>query len=1283
MELDLNDEADSIAVCSQVSEDTPTSKGVGFNALRYSSHVDRILIVIGLLASTASGVLSPLFMYIFGDMIRGLGGSPKHDMNYYVFWLMKLGAIAFALCWIGACLMEMAAERQLRALKSRFLKSLMRQEMAWFDQHDPGRLASMLNQNTTMIRDGIGAKLAQFGTCVGIFFGGYAVAFSRSWKLTLVMIAALPVVALAGYTLMSAMASFGALSVSYSEAGAVAEEALATIRSVAAFGLEQRLAQKFGRLVTRVYKKGIREAVKGGFGLGFTFFAIAANFGLAFWYSGKLVAGDLEEYGFGCFDGSADCFLGGDAVGVFACAILAAFALGQASPSLGALSAAGAAVNVLDPIINRKSRIDAESEEGVTALNLQGEIELKNVRFSYPCKKDLIVFRDLNLIIEPGTSVALVGGSGCGKSTIVQLIERFYDVSNGSILIDGVDIRDYNIKWLRRRMALVSQEPRLFAATIYENIAGDTEASMEEVIEAAKAANAHNYILKFPQGYNTYVGEAGSQLSGGQKQRIAIARAILRNPSILILDEATSALDNESERIVQETLDQVVAHRGCTTIIIAHRLTTVRKADKIIVLDNRGDGAYVVEEGSHEELLAIPGGLYASLVASQTMPSDAEHELPEELSDIIKHVKKDDGSAILSKGASLVHLKAKYSHTQGSSVLGSILANSKDYEALKPCQGGLLRRTFHFMRSGKLALCLGCLGAVLCGGYWPSLGILVARIVTGLSGTDPAEVRSTADTTGLAFFGVALGVLLAQALHKSGLGIVGEKVVWAIRVKLFETILHQDIAFFDDPDHTQGSLSSLLASDVLALKGWASENIGVYLESITTLVVAVTVSFIASVKLGAVCLAGFAIMAPATMLQARFMSGSGGGSSNSSDEIADTQTTATILNEVLMNLRTVTAYTLQSKFNGRYLDLVDKQFKAGEKQAVLAGLAYGLSQGLPFYVQALCVWYGGRQISAGAISLEEMLRSILSLILSAMGLGMTMMFVTNASQARESAARVYEMLDTKVSLDSRLPDGVDMPNEVEEIKFEHVKFYYPQRPDVRVYRDITFEIKQGEVVAFVGASGCGKSTAVQLLERFYEYSGGRIMINDLNLRDINLRCLRSSMGLVSQEPVLFDDTIEENIALGKPTDASAEEVEAAAKLANAWTFIQESPDGLQTVVGKLGGRLSGGQKQRIAIARALIRNPQILILDEATSALDAESEKVVQQALDELLKTNQRTTVVIAHRLSTIRNADKIVVFVNPDGNGSRVAEVGTHSQLMKIPGGVYRGLVNIAQGAA
>lgn len=323
------------------------------------------------------------------------------------------------------------------------------------------------------------------------------------------------------------------------------------------------------------------------------------------------------------------------------------------------------------------------------------------------------------------------------------------------------------------------------------------------------------------------------------------------------------------------------------------------------------------------------------------------------------------------------------------------------------------------------------------------------------------------------------------------------------------------------------------------------------------------------------------------------------------------------------------------------------------------------------------------------IDIETMFRTIMGLIMAAMGISQASVFMTDSKKGQTAQSNVFSILDRQPLIDARDTTGETREDFHGEINFKNVNFRYPQRPDLPIYQDITFQINPGETVSFVGQSGCGKSTIIQLLQRFYdiemldetkeEAADAHVQIMGTDVKEYNIGFLRSQMGLVSQEPHLFDCSIAENLRYGK-ADATMEEIVAAAKIANAHDFILGFPDGYDTAVGKLGGQISGGQKQRIAIARAMLRNPKILLLDEATSALDAESEKVVQAALDELMKDKSRTTIVIAHRLSTIKNADKIVVLSNEDNKGSIVEEIGTHDELVRKQGGCYQRLVKIAE---
>uniref|UniRef100_A0A3Q2DLA8 ATP-binding cassette, sub-family B (MDR/TAP), member 4 n=1 Tax=Cyprinodon variegatus TaxID=28743 RepID=A0A3Q2DLA8_CYPVA len=381
----------------------------------------------------------------------------------------------------------------------------------------------------------------------------------------------------------------------YAKAGAVAEEVLSAIRTVFAFSGQKKEIERYHKNLENAKTMGIRKAVSANIAMGFTFLMIDLSYALAFWYGSTLILSG--EYTIG------------SVLTVFFVVIIGVFAMGQTSPNIQTFaSARGAAYKVYN-IIDHNPTIDSYSETGFKPDLIKGNIEFSNIHFSYPSRPDVTILDQMCLSVSSGQTMALVGSSGCGKSTTIQLLQRFYDPQEGSVS----DVFILNIHWLRSQIGIVSQEPVLFNCTLAENIAyGDNsrKVTMEEIEAAAKSANIHSFIDELPQKYNTQAGDKGTQLSGGQKQRIAIARAILRNPKVLLLDEATSALDTESEKVVQEALDQ--ASKGRTCIIVAHRLSTIRNADRIAVFQ-RG---VVVEQGTHQQLLAKKG-VYHMLVTTQ------------------------------------------------------------------------------------------------------------------------------------------------------------------------------------------------------------------------------------------------------------------------------------------------------------------------------------------------------------------------------------------------------------------------------------------------------------------------------------------------------------------------------------------------------------------------------------------------------------------------------------------------------------------------------------------
>ncbi|CDJ62057.1 ATP-binding cassette protein subfamily B member 2, putative [Eimeria necatrix] len=1224
-----------------------------FASFRHASKLDIVLLLCGGTASAAVGALLPVFFIIFGNLLEEM--NTTLDTNYYVKIMAWLGFGAF----LGACTstscFEIVADRQSKAFKESYFKSIIRQEMAWYDQCNVASLASRMEANVASIRSGIGLKLAmrmnlfpcmQLIQLSTVVVGAIVVGFIKSWKLTLVSAAAVPVVL------------------------------------------------GFGLLVAWAVRKQESDSLAG---LMTSMFLMSS---LALWYGGELLANSTED-AIKVLTVPVDendpstwpkpAFSGASAITVFFCILIGAFSLGQIINNVTALVKANTAAMDLEEVIERTSAIDPLASGGRTDVKLDGDIEFKNVAFSYPSRPDRPIFTNLNLRIPAGKCVALVGGSGCGKSTILQLLQRVYDCDSGTVTVGGIPTRDINVATLRRHLGVVSQEPRLFSTTVRKNIelGSPDPVTMEQVIAAAKEANADGFITRFPEGYETDCGAYGGQLSGGQKQRIAIARALIRRPNILIFDEATSALDTQSERVVQDALDALVQTSKATTLIVAHRLSTIQNADLIIVLEPSPQGATVAQQGTHHELMKDTTGLYYHLVSSQIVPTVDETEDDTTPQPVKREESEPDDleapSAKETWRESMKHVGGSIAHVSRS------LTHSPNF------------RTYKIILKHWVVVLLTLIAAACAGVIFPVFGYSFAHFISTYFSPDPQAIRDGVAKWALILVGLGFAQGIVDAIKIFGIDFCGYKVATALREKAFHQTVHQDIAFFDLSENNAGKLCSILSADVLDVKVGCTGNVVSVVQVFASFATGLIIAFCGEWRLALVILAFCVLLVPANVIEAKMGNPAPTHKVRQGDEVKGAPM---IMNQATSGIRVVSAFGLEEVFIKSYTEEIEKEQSTKVKEGVVLGLAYGFSQAVNFFVNCLALWYGGKLVAEEGVKSEVITQTIFALTFAVSSVGQTVLFTTDSGKATAAGRRVYGLIDRPSEIDVRDSGGKVLSHETFKgvIDVDRINFTYPTRPDNRVYRNLTFSIKEGEAVALVGASGCGKSTIVQLVERFYDLkstykvkptsqseqeepnkgvervhiSEGRILLDGDDLRELNVVSVRQQEGLVSQEPVLFDMTIEENIAISKP-GATQEEIREAAKLANAAGFISTFPDGYNTNVGSGGAQLSGGQKQRIAIARALIRKPRLLILDEATSALDAESEKIVQQTIDELLAAEKRSTIIIAHRLSTVRNADKIVVLTNEDKRGSRVAEVGTHDELMQIKGGLYRTLVGLA----
>mmetsp|Transcript_13485 Transcript_13485/g.40687 ORF Transcript_13485/g.40687 Transcript_13485/m.40687 type:complete len:709 (+) Transcript_13485:141-2267(+) len=570
-------------------------------------------LLLGLLAALGNGATFPAFSIIFGEMFQVFfedTDTMRELVRWYALGFLGLGVLSFFLLYCQTAISSMAGEEIAVKLRSRLFNAVLAKDVPFYDRHTSGDLTSRLSADVTLVQVGcsekIGLLIANLGQCLA----GVIVAFVYGWKMTLVLLSTTPLLALSFVffsKLMMGSSSTG--QDSYAEANTIAGEAMSGFRTVISFGREDYEGDRFWESLQTTWREGWKRSHLMGVAMGTTNLFMFGTYALGFWYGSELI-----------IDGE---MVPGDVLTVFFAVIIGAMGLGQAGGLASDFAKAGAAAGAIYNLMEEEVQINKNIEAGIDPdEQFPGIIEFKNVSFSYPNRPDRVVLNDLSFTVPEGATIALVGASGGGKSTILSLMERFYDTTGGELLIDGVEIKDFNLVELRKFVGCVAQEPTLFGGTIKQNILyGRLGATDEEVIEAAKIANAHQFVSALPEGYDTPVGEKGTQLSGGQKQRVAIARAILKDPKVLLLDEATSALDTESEYLVQDALEKLMKDR--TTIVVAHRLSTIRNADIIYVLDE----GKIVEQGDHDALMALKQHYY-SLVFKQTLNVHEESSSP-------------------------------------------------------------------------------------------------------------------------------------------------------------------------------------------------------------------------------------------------------------------------------------------------------------------------------------------------------------------------------------------------------------------------------------------------------------------------------------------------------------------------------------------------------------------------------------------------------------------------------------------------------------------------------
>ena len=925
------------------------------------------------------------------------------------------------------------------------------------------------------------------------------------------------------------------------------------------------------------------------------------------------------------------------------------------------------------------------------------DVELVDVAFGY--LPSAPVLRGLSLHVRPGETLAVVGTSGSGKSTISLLLPRFYDVRGGAIRVGGRDVRDLTLESLRASIGLVMEDSFLFSDTIRANISyGRPDATQEQIVAAARAAEADEFITSLPDGYDTVIGEQGLTLSGGQRQRVSLARALITNPAILILDDATSAIDAGTEAQIHATLHKVMA--GRTTLLIAHRRSTLQLADRIAVL---AEGR-LIDVGTHEELTARcplyrllltgPGedaeGVDAGELAyhenaGRGDPAAGRDPAYGTVTPALWEAAVDQAGSTVAAGGT----GSQLARVSGSAIGRGMGAAARGGRGRSGAGGGMLAG---IPPTPELLAKVDALppASELPGVSRPAaraadphftlrrllrpiaLALFVGLVLDGLdaiaSVAMPALVRGGVDNGVLTreFHPIIVISLVGLAIVSADwviniiqtnvVGRNGERMLYTLRVKIFAHLQRLGLDFYEH--EMSGRIMTRMTTDVDALDTFLQTGLITMVNAVLTFTGVLVALLLINFRLGITLLTIIPVLVAATLV---FRAKSSRAYTDAREKVSMVNAD---LQENVAGLRTAQAYRREGRNQEHFAALSDRYRRSRLRAQRYIALYFPFVQLLSTVAGALILFVAAGEVHSKTLTAGGLIAYLLYIDLLFSPVQQLSQVFDGYNQAAVGLRRIKDLLRRTTSTPAAAhPQTAGRPRG--QIEFRAVRFRYSGQPQDAL-SGVNLVVRPGETVALVGQTGAGKSTMVKLVARYYDVTSGSLLIDGTDIRELDLSGYRQQLGVVPQEPYLFPGTVRDAIAYGRP-DATDAEVEAAAREVGAIEMIARLPGGFRHEVAERGRNLAAGQRQLIALARAYLVDPAILLLDEATAALDLASEAAVNSATVRL--TAKRTTLVVAHRLTTAARADRIVVM-----ESGRIAEAGRHEERLER-GGSYAAL--------
>ena len=1216
------------------------------------SKTQLFLFILAVLGSIGVGISLQVREYLMGNILTELTSTDDKDkiddgVHKITVYYAILCVLSLLFSYLMMGLFGYLSKSLIYKYKVEYYNLVIGMNQTWFDRtgKSPFELGNQMILELTSIEAALGQIIGNLVEEISSLIFGVVLSLVLSWKIALVLMTIYPVwIGVQVYTMVSVEKVSGRKRFLLEKVGGYLEEILYKIKTVASFANFDYERKNFNNEIDVVLKNNKRLTIRMSISNGMGYFLNYLMMMMAFGFGGLFLSRAIrnkEELDVGKFYSVLSLVAG------------AGNQMGEMIPNLRRLSECCSSAKILFEL--RRYRSDKKNQTSSTSYlihnelndrkvrlsNFKGKLNFKNVTFTYPKKPTNKVLAEFNLEFPAGKTTALIGESGCGKSTIINLIERIYQPNQGEIILDDTtNIDDINLESYREQIGLVSQEPVLFNDTIKNNILIGRKIDNEdaEIESALKRAKIFKFVNSLPDKLDHVVGIKGGKLSGGQKQRLAIARALLKKPKILIFDEATSALDNKSERQIQKSINALQGE--VTMVIIAHRLSTVKNADNIVVL---GKGGRIIEQGSHESLMKNKGK-YFSLVNQETVnkEQDKQEEANNESVDQSKKTEVTDSERILQTESKELMQKLEISHTKKPPSNNGLSSFTKFMLAVKP---------------HKCYFIIGMILSLISGFIHPFIGTLFGAGIDKLSSDDPDEVQKQGNRYAYIFIAcTVLGSALEMARYYF-FDFLGEMISVEFKKKIFATFLRLHPGFYDNKENSPGTLVSQMAIKTDAINGVVLTLLAMIVQAIGNI--------ISSTALGAVydyriTLINFAFI-PFMILCNFFMI-----IANSKEEHRRLNSKyGDVLSENLGNVLTIASFNAYEKSSEAIRNVTYKGSEDDFKYSSMTGFFFGLDTSLIGLAMLVTFYAAGKYYINGSLTMGNFLKAVNSIGSGMFFIELAMKYIKDINLMKEAINGLYEQTELKSEIDPETKGKkliADKSLFHSKIEFRNVKFAYPTNPHQMILKGVSFVINPGEKIGFIGASGAGKSTITQLLERFYDPVEGEILINDVNIKDYDLKSLRQMISYVQQEPNLFTRTTMENIRYGNLSASDEEIRQCAVKCKIDHKLNTKIDNKIDLIDSEHNDVLSGGEKQRVAIARALIHEPKVLLLDEATSALDNKTENEIQTMLDSIIQGEKMTVIVIAHRLRVVKECDKCFLMQN-----GRITLTGSLEEIMKV----------------